>query len=236
MTATTAAALHEIRDSLEYLPLLTTSRAPGIPQGPSQGPRSKPPVDLTPIALLEDVHEVSASWVEALMGETWSWMDWHKAGVSNNVHTLALLAPVVEDHHEAARDFTKEFSTLHRRVRDTLGEKEIKTLCPKCGYRMHEETVGWLNCHACGHEEPVSGLMERVRYSNRTLTSKEAQEAFGVEPNTLKQWVHREKLAPVGKQGRENLFAYWDVLQIARPDLAQEIENLLKMEAEASRA
>lgn len=234
---TTAEALHEISDALPFIPLLQDTRAPGVPQGPSQGPRSKPPMNLEPQALLEDIHAVTSSWVGDVMGSTWDWADWSKQPLPSNLAALELMAPVMEaQEHPAVEEFAKEVRSLHQRVRNLLGEKEVKTFCPQCQGRMHEETVGWLDCSACGHEEPVSGLMERTRYSKKTLTAKQAQEAFGVDPNTMKQWKKRERIQPVGKEGREYVYRYWDVLQLAKPELAAEIDAMLAMEAEAARA
>ena len=46
---------------------------------------------------------------------------------------------------------------------------------------------------------------------SRMITAAEAELEFGVPQNTLKQWVHREKLAPVVRGKRPHLFYAGDV-------------------------
>lgn len=219
MTATDAALhLHEIAEALPFIPLAQDTRIPGTAAGGKSTGGSKPPMKLGPWALVEDIADISGSWVADLMGPSWDGViDWSMMPVTWKVETLELLAPEVETYHPAAKDFGKEFRTLRNRAKEMIGERNLKLTCPHCGGRLqglgkgrvevdHYEDWREVFCTVCEAALEFDHDLRELAKVDR-MTVRQWSDELCIDYEVLRKRLNRAGVAPIGMDGPRKLYS-----------------------------
>ena len=234
--------LCDLARDLPDLALLTTTRAPGTAQGGARAAGSKPPINLTPLAVDAEVKARLVGWVRICVEdrvdlpeghEGPSRLDWPADDTQSIVRFLVPLAAIL-DAHEAGDDWQAEVAWCHQQVRQALGERDTSFPCPQCGVPASVDSTGRHAQCSLGHEIPV-GDFGRRQVNRPPITTDKVVAQFDVTADQLYQWHQRGQIAPAGKDGRRLLWRPWDVFRNLQPELAAEIEWAVQRDIELGR-
>lgn len=215
----TTVMLDAIGEALPLLPLLATTKTSGEGGGQvSAG--SKPPLNLTPLSIAQDVHRDLVGWVRICHEDGMCSDDDWPADTPLDVVLWLRRHAVALDHHEAAADWALEVANLHGRCLQAIGERERRPpqlVCRRCHTahlqgmddrgRASEvvEAWRWMSCPLCGQTETLTD--ELAKLGEQPLTLGEYAAETGVPLRTLQWRVKQAEVTQAAARGRHA--AYW---------------------------
>jgi len=198
--------LAAIADAAPLVALLTTSRSPHMGPGGHPAPGTRPPVNVAPIALLEDVHNTLVAWVRLVVDE--DGLDYWPADTIPACCTWLIGRLDYLTDHPAADEFGYEIRGCWRRMRDAIGERPARR--PRCrcgssvdgmdehGARTEDQALWrWCACPACGLTYTFDAALRGLGRARELTVPAYAEEA-GVHERTLRRWVKTWEVQAAG--------------------------------------
>lgn len=224
--------LTELADMLRYLPLMRTTRTPGVEPVCRHNPDPPAPVSLPILDLETQARAVLTGWARILHDDC-ALDDWPDDDLSAIAGWLADHATLL-DTHEAARSARDELRDLHREVRLALGERGPRR--PRCvriiagqacatplvGVTVDGDTTtdvtrwSWVKCPACGQTYTLDAGLKRLGQLQHATLQQWADE-HGVPRRTVAYRVKTAGIRPIGRRGRggEALYLVDDLRRVA---------------------
>ncbi len=214
-------------------------------------PTSRPPLDLTLVQLTDmllryDVWEAGHTDLnQGIIPQLWSWCRYFEAqalDTETNIEWLPEDNPTpknictwLQNHVKIAQnspqgcEYARQVGKLWATLSQALREEPRPITAHECT-KCHNPTTLTHNadlwtCNHCGHQDPGPARILHYRRRDSQPTQNICTE-FGITPEQLRQWKHRNKIQPDPTKGNKPHYWWpWDIFILKHQHLAHIINQ-----------